>query len=180
MSIKHLPTKHAAVVRRLLILGPLHFAQWFVTTGPSVKGAIPVDPFLLDKDFLKKPSRFGFVILVKDKDGNDQTCDYSFSLNGEKVLDEKLVWIKKSSEVILFKRTDGASSEFHKTITQDSMLHAILESTRDNQLFLTNAASQNVSKYKTDQVLRVFDWFAKLTLISPDDVSVKRTRLLSF
>ena len=146
----------------------LQFAQGMVTEGPTVKGSIPLDPFRLNASHLHKPSRFNFVILLKGKNGREQVYDYSFTLSKTKILEEKLVWIKKSSEVVLFERQDGRPSEFHKSITQDSILHSVLESTRDNLLFLTNAASQNTSKYKTDQILRVFHWFMMLTLISPD------------
>ena len=149
----------------------LHFARWMVTEGPTIKGSIPLDTFRLDVSAYKPPC-FHFVILTKDKDGQEQIYDYRFTLSRSKVLEEKLIWVKKSSEIVLFERQEGKRSEFHKTITQDATLHAVLESTRDNQLFLTNAASQNISKYKTGQVLRVFDWIGKLTLVSPDDVSV--------
>lgn len=149
----------------------LSFARWMVAEGPTIKGSIPLDTFRLDAS-QHQPARFGFVILVQDKEGQEQVYDYGFTLSKAKVLEEKLVWIKKSSEVVLFQRQNGKPSEYHKTITQDQILHAVLESTRDNQLFLTNAAGQNISKYKTEQVLRVFNWFGMLTLVSPNDVSV--------
>lgn len=143
----------------------LHFAQWMVTKGPSVDGGIPLDTFRPDK--LHKPSRFGFVIRVKDEENLEQIYDYSFALNRTRVLEEKLVWVKKSSEIVLFERRDEVPA-FHRTIRQDKVLLAVLESTRENQLYLTNVASQNLSRYKTKQVLQVIRWFKKLVLIDPD------------
>lgn len=145
----------------------MQFAKWMISEGPTVKGGIPVDSFRLDV-LQSKSSRFGFVILIQDENGQEQSYDYSFSVNRFKVLEEKLVWIKKRSEVVLFERQDGKPSEFDKTITQDRNLHAVLESTRDNQLYLTNAASQNTSKYKSDRILRIFHWFLSLVLITPE------------
>ena len=152
------------------LIKALQFAGWMITQGPAVKEGIPLDTYRLD-DTRHKPSRFAFVILVKDKENDqEQIYEYGFTLNKTKVLDEKLVCVHKSSEIVLFERQDGVTSIFHKSIKDDPTLHAVLNSTRDNQLFLTNAAGQNTSLYKTKQIIQVFDWFARLTLISPDDV----------
>ena len=146
----------------------LRFAQWMVTKGASVGKSISLNPFR--PDGLQKPSCFGFVFSIRDNDNRDQIYDYSFALSKTKVLTEKLVWVKKNSEIVLFERQDGKTSDFHKTIEQDIVLHAVLKSTRENQLFLTNATSQDTRQYNTKQLLQVFDWFAKLVLIAPDAV----------
>lgn len=114
------------------------------------------------------------MIRVKDEGNQEQIYDYSFALNRMRVLEEKLIWVKKSSEVVLFERRDEVSV-FHKTIRQDKVLLAIFESTRENQLYLTNIVSQNTQRYKTKQVLQVFGWFKKLLFIDPDTTSPQTT-----
>jgi AAA15 family ATPase/GTPase len=146
----------------------LLFAHWFITKGPGIRGGIPVDPFRLDEKSVSTPLRFGFLILVQDKNGQEQIYDYGFTIDQVKVLEEKLVWISKESEVVLFERKDEEVSCLHETIKENTTLCAVLATTRDNQLCLTNAASQNTNKYKAGHILEVFRWFTRLTLISPD------------
>jgi hypothetical protein len=65
---------------------------------------------------------------------------------------------------------EGENTTFDESIKRDKNLYNILNSTRSNQLFLTNAASQDTSRYKTDQLIRVYRWFERLTLVGTDMV----------
>ena len=150
------------------LFNALQFSQRMITQGVGVRDGIPTEPFRLDAKYMNMPLRFGFEILVKDENGQEHVYDYRFTINQMNVLEEKLVWINKEHNVVLFDRKDEGYLYCHETIAADNMLRAVLESTRDNQLCLTNVASQNTRKYNAEQILCVFRWFINLTLISPD------------
>jgi AAA15 family ATPase/GTPase len=151
----------------------LLFAKKFVTEGTPPKTLISVSPFRLDKQSEKNPSRFKFVILVpagqdSTMPDNQECYEYSFSVSHSRIIEEQLILIKSSAEKTLFTRKDGTKTIFDAKIKNDENLYRILDSTRENQLFLTNAASQNITKYKTDRLIRVYRWFERLTLIDPN------------
>ncbi|MDR1382580.1 MAG: AAA family ATPase [Planctomycetaceae bacterium] len=149
------------------------FAQTLVLEGIPLKSPIPVLPFRLDSDLEKLPTRFKFVIVVSTGQGvdtinQDECYEYSFAVSRSHVIEERLIWIKSTAEKILFARKEGEKTVFDSSIRNDENLYRILDSTRDNQLFLTNAANQNIEKYKTDKLIQVYRWFERLTLICPD------------
>ncbi|MDR1270907.1 MAG: ATP-binding protein [Planctomycetaceae bacterium] len=147
------------------------FAQKIITEGVRVNAAIPVLPFRLDIQSMKNPTYFRFVIAVPKEDNNstqDECYEYSFAVSYSDVIEEELIQIKPSIEKSLFKRVKGKNTTFDDSIKRDENLYNILNSTRNNQLFLTNAASQNIARYKTNQLIRVYRWFERLTLVGTD------------
>ena len=160
------------------IVKALQFAKWMIVTGPAVNRSIPIETFRVDPQSRQKPVSFSFEIVVsdeKDKDNSD-IFEYSFVLGRNKVQKEKLILVKSNSEVTLFERSLDEETgytytvDFDSSIQKDTVLRSVLVSTRDNQLFLTNAASQNVSKYNKHKFLGVFSWFTRLICITPDTV----------
>ncbi|MCL2623852.1 MAG: ATP-binding protein [Planctomycetaceae bacterium] len=148
------------------------FAQDMVVNGPSGKTRILVEPFRLDSVSPTVPTEFEFVFLVEDEEGQSSPYAYEFSLSQDRVLKEQLSWIKKSRDIVLFEREDGKPPVFHKILAKDKNLIAVLENTRNNQLFLTNAASQNTSNYQSKQILHILGWFNRLTCISPNTSAI--------
>ena len=156
----------------------LAFARQLITFGTSSHEIIGVDTFRLDDQFCQKPARFGFAFLVPAVDNNgDATTDfecyeYSFSVTSTKICEEKLVQIVGETEELLFFRKAVAGSgydvKYAPYIEKDGILHAVLESTRQNQLFLRNCADQNMDKYRTKSLARIYHWFENLFVIYPD------------
>jgi len=95
--------------------------------------------------------------------------EFSFAVTRTAVLEEKLVIITSTSEKVLYHRLDGKPN-FDISLSKDLALQYAFKGTRDNQLFLTNSASQKLDTFRP-----IYDWFkSSLTLIEPD------TRLRSF
>jgi AAA15 family ATPase/GTPase len=136
----------------------LHFAKTLIADGTRPDSLIPVEPFLLDDESEKKPSRFEFELLI------DKTIyAYSFAVTQKAVLEEKLVKINGSSESVLFDR-HGEKLNFHSTLEKNKFLDFAFRSTRSNQLFLTNSVALNIDKFKP-----VHDWFKDtLVMIAPN------------
>jgi AAA15 family ATPase/GTPase len=138
----------------------IHFAQELITKGTKGDQAIPVVPFRLDKDTLRSPSRFEFTIRYK---GDIYT--YGFKVSGEQVLEEWLFVTSNKREVRYFERINTKEGkvkvEFGPSLSgknKSSKYHGFLvfvvQGTRANQLFLTEAVDRNVEKVKP-----LMDWF---------------------
>ncbi len=144
----------------------LRFAKWLVVEGTRPDQEIPVEPFRLDPNQERQPSRFCFELLI------DETIyELSFAVTSDKVLEEKLVEIGATTETVLYERGDGKirfcprlQEKEKEEKEKDGFLDFAFRGTRDNQLFLTNSVSQKVEHFRP-----VYDWFAKeLTLVGPE------------
>jgi uncharacterized protein len=136
----------------------LNFVRGLIIEGTQPDNLIPVEPFKLDAKSAYKPSSFNIVLLVKDT-----VYEYNFVINQKEVLEEKLVQITSSNEIILYHRYNG-EPHFHESLEDDKFLEFAFQGTRSNQLFLTNSVSQNVTKFRP-----VYDWFKDtLELVAPD------------
>ena len=136
----------------------LNFAQELVVTGTRPDSWIPVEPFRLDPQKSKQPSRFSFELLIQET-----IYEFSFALTRQAILEEKLVLITSTSEKVLYHR-QGKNLKLDTSLAKDQFLQFAFRGTRDNQLFLTNAVSQKVDKFRP-----VYDWFRDtLELVAPD------------
>ena len=136
----------------------LSFTKNLVVDGTRPDELIPVEKFRLDTDCAKKPSRFAFELFI-----NESIYDFSFAVNDNRILNEKLTMITSTSEKVLYDRKDGYPV-FERASTSDKFLEFVFRGTRDNQLFLTNSVSQNIEEFKP-----VYDWFKdNLVLVAPD------------
>jgi len=84
-----------------------------------------------------------------------------FSVTGDKVLEEKLTVIKSYSEHVLYERSEENGIKIYGN-DDKSHLDFISQSTRTNQLFLTNTVNNNNNTY-----MDAYNWFKEgLKLIS--------------
>lgn len=136
----------------------LAFVRHFVVQGTAVDGYIPINEFKLGRLNAKTPTRFAFELLV-----NEKIYDFSFVVDSRHVIEERLIAVKASSEDLLYERfADGMT--FGKSLLADQFLEFAFKGTRENQLFLTNATSQKVERFRD-----LFDWFKDtLELVAPD------------
>lgn len=136
----------------------INFAKVLVVKGTRPGSLIPVEPFRLDSKSVELPSRFIFELLI------DETIyEFSFAVTRKAILEEKLVKIAPSNEIILYDRK-GEKIIFDKSFSKDQFLEFAFKGTRENQLFLTNSVSQKVENFKP-----IYDWFKDtLELVAPD------------
>jgi len=136
----------------------LNFAKALVVNGTPLRKHIPVNPFRLNDQGIKQPSRFTFELLI-----DELIYEFSFAVTGSEVLEEKLVEITSTSEKVLYDRRDG-KPHFYKSLAGDPVLKINFDGTQDNQLFLHNSVSQ-----KIDRFLPIYNWFKDtLELVAPD------------
>ena len=136
----------------------ISFARSLIVDGTKPSGLIPVEHHLLDAQDPENPSRFEFLLLIDEK-----IYEFVFSVNKELILEEKLSVISTSSERLLYRRRKG-EIEFCSSLNRDPYMHFAFRGTRRNQLFLTNAVSQQIEFFRP-----IYDWFEnKLVLIGPD------------
>ena len=136
----------------------LGFARKLVVRGTQTDGLISVEPFRLDAEWMERPSRFCFELLI-----NEIIYEFSFAVTREKVIEEKLVLITSTSEKVLYDRREGKPN-FNESLAKDQFLQFAFQGTRENQLFLTNSVSQKVDNFRP-----VYDWFNEtLELVAPD------------
>jgi len=138
----------------------LKFAKSFVVDGTrDEEVSIPVRSFRLNKKIASEPSRFKFEILI-----GDIVYEFSFMVNRTAVLEEKLVSIDDSGEKTLYDRQSSYPNFGDSLQSEEQRLSVVFQGTRKNQLFLTNAVSQQVNSFRP-----VYDWFkTSLVLIAPD------------
>lgn len=144
----------------------LAFCKSFVQFGMQMQPEEPiaVEAFRLDAESEYKPTRFSFSILV----GND-IYDYSFAATRLRVTEEKFSRRTSPAKDLSYSRVWDNKKEvydftFGKAFDTDlALAQLISRSVRENQLYLSVAASQNLLV-----LLPVYNWFAKtLRLISP-------------
>lgn len=143
------------------------FAKRLIVGGTRIKERIPVLPFQLDADSMKRPTKFLFEICCGDK-----TYQFGFEIDSRTVRSEWLTQIQKRSNVKLYDRVtdnEGHTSvdlgklDYNDLYPQSFMNH-VAKGTRANQLFLTNTLENGVDYFK-----ELYDWFDdKLRLIFPN------------
>lgn len=144
----------------------LSFAKRFVVRGTQPDAPIAVRPFLLDPAAASHPTQMSFELLI-----DEIVYEFSFSVDARRVLEESLVRVTSTSETVLYKRA-GDSIEFDDSLRSRQhdipYLHFAFKGTRDNELFLTNAVSQNVEEFRP-----VYTWFRDdLNMIAPSSAFI--------
>ncbi|MBI2423525.1 MAG: ATP-binding protein [Candidatus Hydrogenedentes bacterium] len=138
----------------------MRFSKQFILDGTRPDMIIPIEPFNLDNSARSEPVRFGFRILV-----NEIIYAYDFAVTREHVESERLARLGKTCETVLYERMQ-AKIVLHKQLPGRERLQIVFDGTRANQLFLTNAVSQNIQDFRP-----VYDWFRdKLVLIGPSSL----------
>jgi AAA15 family ATPase/GTPase len=137
----------------------LLFVKNLIVRGTQPDAPIPVSPFLLDPEAEKEPCTFQFELLI-----DDLVYDFSFSVMGRSVIEEKLVRVNSASETVLYHRQGQKLTALHGSLKPKDFYRFAFQGTRENQLYLTNAVSQNVVEFRP-----VYDWFKNsLMLVTPD------------
>ena len=136
----------------------LHFAETFVVQGTKPDGSIQIEPFVLDSEMAKRPSRFVFELLI-----DELIYEFSFMVTRKKVVEEKLILITSTSERVLYHRQNDKIT-LNSSLKKNKFLQFVSKGTRENQLFLTTSMYQNVELF-----LPVYTWFRDtLVLLAPD------------
>jgi AAA15 family ATPase/GTPase len=140
------------------ILKALEFAQELIEKKKDIDEEIDVQPFLLSPEFVGRPSRFWFELLI-----NEKIYDYSFSVTRKAVFEEKLVEIRPASEKTLYERKQNNRFTIHN---KGEFLKYLEKRTKKNQLFLTNCMLLNDEEYRD-----IYEWFRySLKLVAPESV----------
>lgn len=141
------------------IFDALSFLKDFVVFGLGVDEAIPVHPFMLDRNLAQAPCLFDITFFA-----SGTVYRLLVEADKERIFTETLYVLKDGNrEKILYDRTkNGIRFPLDSSLLfENERLAFIAEGTRPNQLFLTNAVSQNVTELKP-----VYEWFRDcLTLI---------------
>ncbi|MEA1875438.1 MAG: ATP-binding protein [Bacteroidota bacterium] len=136
----------------------LQFAKFLLVEGTKPDQLIPRSPFRLDKKYRRQPSRFKFVLYAEGR-----AYEYSFAVNDKIVLEEKLSLMLKTTTRPMFERKKQDIEFFHE-LEEQPKFEYLKEGTRSNQLFVTNAVSQQVDEFRP-----IYLWFRDvLTLIKPE------------
>ncbi len=135
----------------------LSTVKWLVIAGTTPDNMLPIEPYLLQEQYRKKPSFFSIELLW-----NGNLYEYSFSATREKIISEKLVKATSANkEKVLFERSD-ADIFFANELPDKEFLYFIYKGTRNNQLFLTNSLYQNCDYFRD-----IYDFFHSLEIIIP-------------
>ena len=151
------------------LIKAMDFAQELIIEGTRPSQNIQAIPFLLDSEYISKPSSFLFEIKIGAK-----AFSYSFQVDSTRVHRESLIEIRPSSEQLVFERTTDAEGQTlvspgripFKTKEDGTILDFVAKLTRPNQLFLTEAVERNLPYFD-----EIHDWFLnRLVLIYPSTV----------
>lgn len=133
----------------------------------------PRSPFKLDTANLKKPSNFRIMFKLEER-----IFDYSFSVDDQVILKEKLVEVKKTIEDTIYERvTDQANKvkiEFpdfrFKNTEEEKRIQYIAKDTLPGKLFLSELNSRNISDIEGSQsFIYPYSFFKKnLVIITPN------------
>lgn len=141
----------------------MHFAQKLILEGTRINAAIPRIPFKLCEDNASRPSKFEFEFKHKER-----CYVYGFEVDNQRVYEEWLYEIKKTTEVMLFERvttSEGDTSvDFGDVKYSDKeerkFLDFVARGTRPNQLFLTESMENDVKHFAD-----VYQWFTDVLVI---------------
>lgn len=123
-----------------LLLAFGHFRSFILTShskGPA-EGGISRNPFLLDPNSEREPSRFDCDVIIQGI-----RYHYGFAVDNEKILEEWLYAFPTGSRQVWFHRKSGEKPEFQFGKFLKGKNKTIEALTRENSLFLSAAAQNN-------------------------------------
>lgn len=142
------------------------FAKELIMEGTRAKDAIPRMRFKLRDETQGIPSKFEFEIKT-----GEHCYVYGFELDRQRIYEEWLYEIRKTTETMVFERVTNSSGEtsveFGKIELEDKkeedFLDFVAMGTRPNQLFLTESVERDVQHFQ-----KIYEWFSeKLVVIFP-------------
>ncbi|MEG1977108.1 MAG: ATP-binding protein [Citrobacter sp.] len=125
-----------------------------VVVGSDVDAMVPVEPFLLEKGSILKPTVFDITFLAAET-----VYRLVIEVTVDSVTYESLSIVKESGEVDVYERSEQLSfgsavnDRFFKDIERTRF---VMQGTRKNQLFLNAAAAQNIVELEA-----VYRWFSE-------------------
>jgi uncharacterized protein len=149
------------------LIEAVSFAKDLIVEGTRGSSSIPVSTFKLG-DYRAKASKFEFIFTYQGAE-----YSYGFQLNREQILEEWLYGIPagKKRDILYFERSTSAEKKTSvnfgaplvgKMDRRKQFLEFIVEGTRPNQLFLTEAIDRNVQ-----ELMPVTSWFKDVLVIIP-------------
>ena len=137
----------------------LNFIKALVVRGTQPDNFIAVDVFKLRPQPSGYASLFCIELLI-----NEEIYEFKVRLTHREILEERLIHITSKSERVLYHRQGDTHNLEPSLLSQDPSLEYAFRGTRDNQLFLTNTVSQQITHFRP-----VYDWFKEtLELVAPD------------
>ena len=133
------------------LIDAMDFLAFLVSGGVPMGRPIPVEPYRLNPASSSSPTNFGISILL-----GERIYRYDVSLTRRGVLSESLRLLRTRKEEPLYTRGGDDFSFPNMPETEPERLRFIAEGTRQNQLFLNSAVSQNVHELQP-----IYDWFAR-------------------
>ena len=124
--------------------------QWFIVNSTQASVVKPpYEPFLLRDHSTAEPSSFKIELAV-----NGRRFRYSFSINHEKVMAEKLIETSEdgTKPKVIFKRDEN--KELNSTAIRHGFGKKLIDSTLDGSLLLTKARENN-----NEYANLIFNWF---------------------
>ncbi len=151
------------------LIKAVSFAKEFILNGTKPDQLIQQNFFKLKKDANTKPSKFEFIIYI-----DSSIFHYGFSFDKQRIHEEWL-YVKENVKYLkYFERIvnpDGNSKyEFGPSLVKKSekndykFYKFVMQGTRPNQLFLTEAILRNIKKLKP-----LYNWFGDTLNIIPAD-----------
>lgn len=133
------------------LIDALGLLSRLVTKGTAIGRPIPVEPNRLDPALAAEPTRFSIRIFV-----DNRIYEYRVAATTRRVLEESL-WLERTrGKKLLYSRT-GNDFDLQSTFGSGAeRLRFVAEGTRDNELFLHNAISQNISG-----LMPIYRWFSQ-------------------
>lgn len=131
------------------ILKSMKFMSWFINNSHKMQQGKKISriPFKLDSSCIYKPSTFEVIFIYKGI-----KYSYSFSVNGEKVIEEYLYYYPNGRQSTIFERWDTNNYKFTVDVDEQNMLK---ERNTDNKLYISTAALWNYDKVKAP-----FEWLS--------------------
>jgi len=132
-------------------LKALRFVKKLVGILPESDSPIPIEPFSLSLEYNQQPTRFTLEILV-----DHAIYEFSFTLNHKDILEEKLLKTSNDIDEIVYTR-EGDNIQLNENypfLVNSDYLNFVSQSTKNNQLFLSNAVF-----FKVEGLKPISDWF---------------------
>jgi len=141
----------------------MSFARNLIINGTRPKKNIPRTHFRFDTSCANKPSRFEFEFMLKK-----EAVAYGFELDTQRILNEWLYRITKTTQKKIFERQTLENGEsqvefenFHFKDKREQKLVNLMK-TRENQLFLTQSIEAGIKQFE-----HIINWFRKLIIVFP-------------
>lgn len=141
----------------------MSFARHLIINGTRPKKHIPRAHFKFDTSCVNQPSRFEFEFKLKK-----EAYAYGFELDSQRIHDEWLYKITKTTQKKIFERQTLENNEskvefgdFHFKDKREQKLVNLMK-TRENQLFLTQSIEAGIKQFE-----HIINWFRKMIIIFP-------------